>query len=425
MTPCFTRPKHRRIRAGFTLVELMVALSGGLSVAIVVFALAKDGSRFYVRESRVADATLSALAGFERLRTDLSRISFLSSPNIRRDPRLCGDPVGDPTWPAGLKRLAGLGIDAPAPTNAALLANKLTPNSLLIAGNLSSTELFPIIGVQANGSGFRVDLQTNIGPLMRKDFIHQSAALQTSMLQDFFLPQGQAGRALRIVDPSGAVQYGTISGVVNDTGPAVLLSGNPALRLRGANSTICGLHALSHGYANVVSFVRYQVRPVDLKAAPGYAPLYSTGGTPWDANRTDLVREELDVTGAQIPGTEEIVSEYAVDLELGITVAQTFNGLNVSQLTNFAPGDTKVKEWAGDIVNVATAQPQRVQALRVRLSVRSREPDRELGITGSAAGPVAPGLYRFSLASDGLSQFARVRTLQADITLHNQLGISW
>ncbi len=34
-------------KRGFTLVELMVALSGGLFVTVVVFALARDASRFY------------------------------------------------------------------------------------------------------------------------------------------------------------------------------------------------------------------------------------------------------------------------------------------------------------------------------------------------------------------------------------------
>ena len=48
--------QHRRPRvgrAGFTLVELMVAVTGGLFVAIMVFVLARDGARFYQREARV------------------------------------------------------------------------------------------------------------------------------------------------------------------------------------------------------------------------------------------------------------------------------------------------------------------------------------------------------------------------------------
>ena len=45
-------------QCGFTLVELMVAMTGGLFMSLIVFALARDGARFYQRESRVADATM-------------------------------------------------------------------------------------------------------------------------------------------------------------------------------------------------------------------------------------------------------------------------------------------------------------------------------------------------------------------------------
>ena len=58
---------RRRRRRGFTLVELMVAVTGGLFVALAVFAISRQSGRFYTRESRVSDATLGALVGFERL----------------------------------------------------------------------------------------------------------------------------------------------------------------------------------------------------------------------------------------------------------------------------------------------------------------------------------------------------------------------
>jgi len=56
----------------------------------------------------------------------------------------------------------------------------------------------------------------------------------------------------------------------------------------------------------------------------------------------------------------------------------------------------------------------------VRLSVRSREADREADIL---PGPgVAAGFYRIGLGPDGTAPFARVRTVQADIALRNQMG---
>jgi hypothetical protein len=64
--------------------------------------------------------------------------------------------------------------------------------------------------------------------------------------------------------------------------------------------------------------------------------------------------------------------------------------------------------------NLLIAAPQRVRAVRVRLSVRSREADRDVGLPN--------GLYRFKLP-DGA--WARVRTFQADIALPNQLDVRW
>ena len=87
MTACAAA---RRGNAGFTLVELMVALTGGLFISLAVFALSRDSGRFYQSETRLANATVGGMLGFERLRTDIARAGFLISPNAVRDPRLCG-----------------------------------------------------------------------------------------------------------------------------------------------------------------------------------------------------------------------------------------------------------------------------------------------------------------------------------------------
>ena len=64
---------NARAQRGFTLVELMVAMVAGLFVSITVFTLAKHASAFAMRQSRVADATLQSVIGFERLKADIAR----------------------------------------------------------------------------------------------------------------------------------------------------------------------------------------------------------------------------------------------------------------------------------------------------------------------------------------------------------------
>lgn len=407
---------------GFTLVELMVALTAGLFVSIIVFMLARDGARFYQSETRVADATLAGVMGFERLRSDVSRAGFMSSPNVRRDPAVCGDPAGDASWPLELGRMASLRIDTPPAATSALSDNGRDPDRIVLSGSYSSVDEFPIWGVTDTGGYYAVALQPQIGELGRMGYpaLAASGGDTVGLLKSIF----GAGRALRIVDPSGKVQYGTIQGVKGGANPEIDLSETPILRFRGASSTTCGLSSNDTGYVNVVNFVQYDVE--SLAGDPAYAPLYNTHN-PYDVGRTELVRRELDVTGKPIAGTEEVVAEYAVDLKFGLTVVNgVLNNTDPTTLT-YAPGDTQVLNWAGDTSknNTPNQGPELVRAVRVRLSVRSRDPDRESNINPSTVPGLAPGFYRMGLGKGGTAPFARVRTLQADVSLTNQLGVLW
>ena len=239
----FRRNRYRSSTArGFTLVELMVAVSGGMFIALAVFALASDASRFYKRETRVADATLAGLVGFERLRVDLARAGFLSTPNVRRDPRLCGDPIADPTWPQELKRLASVRIDlAGSPSNPTLAANSLAPDSIVLSGSYSSVDQFPIWNIQDTGATFIIFLQANIGPLARMGYA--ASADQAALLNQVFM----AGRGLRIQDKSGELQFGTIQSTVAGPIPQVILSQNPGLRFRQGRGQHLRLQRQCHG----------------------------------------------------------------------------------------------------------------------------------------------------------------------------------
>ncbi len=403
----------RRGQRGFTLTELMVAITGGLFVSIAVFALARHGSRFYQREARVANATLANVVGFQRLRADLSRAGFLASPNIIRDPFLCGDPVGGANWTDELKHMAAVRIvPGGSPSNSALTDNNLDPDSVVIAGAFDSAEQFPVRLVQDDpGNTYTVYLQVRSGPLARLGIPN----LPTVFKKD---------RGVRIVDMSGRSHYGTIASVnTSATQPSVTLTDKPPISFR-AGSGSCGIAGHGTGaLLNVVNFIRYDVR--NLSSSASYSAIYAEAGAgPFDGvnQRTELVREELDTSGQVIAGTQEIVSEYAVDLKFGLTVANV-NGVEQT-LTTLLEGNGDIPKWAGDTTGktASVEGPQRIRAIRARLSVRSREPDRDVAINAATIPGVAPGLYRFKLAAD---KYARVRTVQADVTLHNLRRITW
>jgi len=432
---------------GFTLVELMVSLSGGLFVAIAVFMLAKQSTNLYQSEGRAGNATLGSLVGFERLRQEIGRAGFLSSPSARTDPKVCCSPVGDANWPAYLSHLQSVLIQQP--TNASVIPpvlakNGSLPDEITLAGSYASDEVFFVQTVDRAGGGDTIYLQSNQGGLPKLQY--QSFAGNAAQQRQLLLSVFGIGRGIRIVDKSnGRSIFGTIADVQGGGSPAIFVkggAGGPPLVHRETSPCGCGIAGDSAGsIVNVVNIIHYALR--DMHTNPAFAPLFNTstqvsgntlavGPAQDNLRRAELVREELDTTGTAIDGTQEIVSEFAVDLKFGITVGHVIPGTTqIAKLETFAPGNESVGSWAGDTTTVVgpaasdpptTPTPQLVRAVRIRLGVRSREADRQTALDGGGLLAIAPGMYRIGTNPAGGGPFARVRTMQADIALRNQQG---
>lgn len=405
----------QRVSRGFTLVELLVALTGGLFVSIAVFALARDASRFYQREGRLANATFAGLVGFERLRADLARAGFLSSPNVQADPSVCSRP----TTPSSLANLASILVtnegSVTSPKNSVLENNGLEPDSVLLTGSYSSADEFPVRTITTDGTGnVTVYLQERSGPMARLGFVAANAANRQQLLSEVFT----ANRVLRIVDNEGRQHYGAIVSAQVDPGtggtPTIVVTNSGAIQFRSGASQFCGLKGLETGaMVNVVNFIRYDIR--SLAGSTAYKQLYDTSYE-HDANRTELVRTEVGVDGADM--VQELAAEYAVDLQLDFTAIT--NGPTMNPNVAFVPSTATQFASLTTAPTALGARPQDVRAVRARLSVRSREGDRDTNIT------TVPGtLYRVGLGPNGGAPFARVRTLQADIMLNNHTRVQW
>lgn len=420
-------PSGRPGSAGFTLVELMVALTGGLFISLAVFALARDSGRFYQREARLANATVSGLIGFERLRADLGRAGFLASPNIARDPRVCA--VVDGTWPTGLRNLASVRVSTPAVAYAALTANGRTPPEITLAGSYTSPDVYSAKIVPAGNTViFQLSTIEGAGALRR---LGNSAMPDNDTMTATF----PTLRVLRIVQ-NGRQYYGQIVGASGGAQPTVTINAQPPVQFRSGSAIGCGLSEIASGAStatiNVVNFIQYAVRPPQTPTAiDAYKNLFNNSSSaPGEAGRTELTRVELDINGAVIDGTEEIVAEYAVDLNLQLTAVTSITGCCDPNLGLVSPGDPLFPTFTGAVFNSANT-PELIRSVRVRLGVRSREADR----IATIASPANRGLFRFNLnggqgvpgtlASNTNETFARVRTFQADVALHNQTDILW
>jgi hypothetical protein len=410
-----TRVAQQRASAGFTLVELMVAMTGGLFLSIVVFALSRDASRFYQSESRIANATLAGVSGFERLSNDVARAGHLSTANIAADPHVCNRPEAD--WPEVLRSLRALTIeDLSSAADTEVGAAGIKPQSIVISGAMNTPEVLTTRSVveEAEGWQISVNLRTPAAARVGLSNADSATAANLAILQSIFMA-GDTGRIVRL-RAKGLDLYAVVKNVTTSPGLGLVnLEGSPKLFRIHSGGSQCGIDGEAKDMdISVIDLVRYDIRP--MTADPAYAALFKASGLgtgggasalPYEAKRAELVRVELAPNGQEIASTREIVGEYAVDLQLS-----PWRATNASDPTLISAADETIDD--------AYAFTQLLRGVHVRFSVRSREADRDRGVSGG------PGdHYRIPLGASKGAPFARVRTFQSDIPLRNLEGSQW
>lgn len=443
MSPRFTRPAPRRParrRArdrGFTLVELIIAMAAGLAVAAAAVLLARNASRFFQHEARMSSAHLAAVLGMNRLTTDLQRAAFLSTPNLRADPNVCGTPGA---WPDGVRKLAGItlvrngSVGAHPAELVQSMANSMQPDAVVIGGTFNTTEQFAVRAIIPGVSGgFAVYLHTQgeAADALRRTL--QRLATPTSHGLDVLFRQG---RILRVIAPGQSkYMYGLITGLdVIGTPNApnevvVRLGPNPALPFK-ENGCGIGTVATVGAFANPIARVKYDIRSV--ASYPTYAPLVApiSPEVTGDDRRTELVRVELDGNNQEIDSTLELVAEYAVDLKFGISVASPLNDSSIDPVVTRYPIQVPELSQIYNITDENTGTPHVVRSVQVRLSTRTRAPDRDTGLaTGADGRPLRffiPGIGGMNSPSDvqpgSMPVYARMRTLYAEVSLPNHVS---
>lgn len=426
---------QRAAAAGFTLIEILVALSAGVLVSMAAFAMSKNATAFFQHEARISTAQLAVTLGLNRITADLTRAGFLSTPNAKKDPMVCRDS----SWTSvpGLNALAGVTIlrgAAPSATSQAGM-NGIVPDQLYVGGSLDASEAFTVQCVVAGTGGApALQLQTQqYDGAMARIVTSLGAETVQSRLDTIFGP----GRYVQIFDPGTGYKYfGVLASssavTVVGTPPAAVtatiqLQTTPAIPTKPTSA--CGMLAPPQCGAgllvSVVSRVLYDVRSLQGNASSKYATLVTPpagiGAVSGDSGRTELLRIEIDAAGNERATSVEMVSEYAVDLRLGITAVtgKVANDNYNPTVKTYEIDDGNIYTIAGD-VSGGTATPQYVRSVQVRLSTRTRAPDRDADLPVGYDGR----RLHYKVLTSGRPAYARVRTAYANVSLPNQGGFS-
>jgi prepilin-type N-terminal cleavage/methylation domain-containing protein len=420
-----------RRRRGFTLVELMISLVMGLIIALAAVGLARTSTTTFYEQARVSGVEANVRAASERLRSDLSRVAYMSTPNIRWDSRLARTPgaVGDPYRILALQDLQGIRIGkADAIRNHAYsVRNEITPHEIHIAGNLTSDDVYRGQLMAADGAGCggtQVRLSGDADPAVRRLFNGEtSSAGRKSMTQVVFMPGEKMNPAVtgvqyavQVMDMRGCFHYLTVCGVDESAQPnsVVLRLAGGILTTVDTGGDVCGTRLMEEVAIAPIQRVRWNLavendaRRIDTTLDGKDAP-----------NKFNLYRQVLAANGTTEVGPPELIAEYAVDLKLGLVVDSSASG-NPPAFSNFdfEADDSKVEEWAGPASTSTQARgAHRIRSVRYRLAFRTPFPDRRADLP-MPSGP--PYISRYCMGADPCVEWARVRTVISEVALLNQ-----
>lgn len=437
---------RRRRSRGFTLVEIMVSLVAGLLIAIAVIALSKTATNTFHEEVRNATVEASLRTASERLRNDLVRVAFMGTGNNRLDPALARPrSLKSPgeRYPA-MADLQGLRINyqgSSVATNTILVANGLHPDAVVVTGNLTTDDAYRMQWVpvdQAVGAGGCGGPQLQMKPdadaaLQRlvggPNWGALPAGTSDKLVKAAFTPNGKDFFA-RAVDARGCSQYVQICSAGFD-GTYVYVNvrksnDDDGLLTPYETGDVCGGSPIETEFSvSPLTRVRWELiasNDASLSAATR-ASVAPDPAIDTAADKFLLVRETL-ASDDTIVNAPEIVSEYAVDLKFG-----TVYSAPVTRAPTVADMDPESNAAAATTPAASTTVsgligPQRVRAVRYRLSVRTALPDRRtnLNIFPVPNASNAPYIVRYCTNANlaTCATWARVRTLVSEVALTNQ-----
>ncbi|MEI8254745.1 MAG: prepilin-type N-terminal cleavage/methylation domain-containing protein, partial [Deltaproteobacteria bacterium] len=129
-----SRARHRRSlrgTAGFTLMELFVAMGLSGVIAVGLYSLSMVASQTFNQQQRLSEVQLRLRTAMESLRGDIARAGYLGTPSSVTDPNVC-------PRPSQAVQAVTVQVDTPNPTYAPADNPFIAPSLLTLTGNFAS-----------------------------------------------------------------------------------------------------------------------------------------------------------------------------------------------------------------------------------------------------------------------------------------------
>lgn len=402
------RGRTRARASGFTLLELMVALTiGGLAIS-AMYTIGATMIRQYHQQQQASNAMTSLRVALNQVKRDVARAGYLSTPSLfpAQFPSpgcgaaapVAGRLAGVAAWGDNVCGGGSTCTNLNPGASAANSAQGFTADTLLMYGNYETTAEYPNVQ-RVNATTVSIGRSSHA---YQTDFWQWYNGGNPPLPDTFALTRAFApGRLIRIRTTGNQFHFATVTGVAaEDPATDAQLTFTPAIPAACLAST-------DGAWVAPVSAIRYYPRndpnpPVD---PPPFGPM------------AQLVREEVQpgAPATALALTEpsnnafgytntRVVLDYLVSFNLGF-VATTANGPNARD--TYVPGTDTT---AAGIVNVT---PELIRAVTIELSARTPEQDPKLPWGNCTGNLLCYQVY------DDRPGAARVRTLKAEVFVPN------
>jgi len=395
-----------RSNAGFTLVELMIALVISGIVIGSMYTVGAASSRHFQVQHQIASMQSSLRFAMLQVKRDITRAGFMSSPrDVREDgvclplPNSADASFGGNGWVAGVSSYqndTGTAVVDPTGNNA---VNGFTADQLTLVANYATSNDYPIISpTPARNTVTITTLPTETWHSVQTDFGWTPAGVATPIID-----QGRVGRVfpagglIRLESARGRRHFATLladAQVVNNT---IRMSFNPAL----PPDPECDM---AGGRVAPLQVIRYGA---NLSAQNTVASERNNTMIP------QLVRSRrmaANMTQPMPGSVQRVVLEYLAAFNLAFTMNTPLAGFSTPD--QYTIGNSASRTQNPGPVN---ATPELIRAIQVTLAVRAPSTD--------------PGMRFFNCANLQCMQLdavagpggpaARVRALRAEIFLPN------